>query len=69
MNNVDFSERAAKVKVAYDSLKSKPKSEIVVIYKQAHKVSSVSGASKEQLIIDILIAQYGRKAVSIAFNW
>lgn len=56
------------IKQDYESLKKKSTTELKNIYKRSHRVSDTKGLSKDNLIFDILRAEYGDKKVDTFLN-
>jgi len=56
-----------KVKARYAQLKSKDRQTLEGIVKQHHKIVDVKGADKESLVMMVMEAEFGRKAIEAAF--
>ena len=61
-------ETLAKIKAADKSYSKMSTQELKKLYQQHYRVSDVSGMSKNNLIGDILRAEFGNKAVDMAFE-
>ena len=61
-------ETIAKIKAADKSYSKMSTQELKKLYQQHYRVSNVSGMSKNNLIGDILRAEFGNKAVDLAFE-
>lgn len=61
-------ETIAKIKAADKSYSKMSTQELKKLYQQHYRVSNVSGMSKNNLIGDILRAEFGNKAVDMAFE-
>lgn len=61
-------ETIAKIKAADKSYSKMSTQELKKLYQQHYRVSDVSGMSKNNLIGDILRAEFGNKAVDMAFE-
>lgn len=61
-------ETLAKIKAADKSYSKMSTQELKKLYQQHYRVSNVSGMSKNNLIGDILRAEFGNKAVDMAFE-